>query len=91
MLKQTESGRRKVIENRNIRKLNEVLAGVELTKFEEKTLIWIAGYEADSVDNLLSVIEKADRVRADNMHCMKCCSGRNAIQFNEGFNSEKTD
>ena len=32
---------------------------VELTKAEEKTLIWLAGWEESTVDNLLSVIEKA--------------------------------
>ena len=31
---------------------------VELTKAEEKTLIWLAGWEESTVDNLLSVIEK---------------------------------
>lgn len=29
------------------------------------TLIWLAGWEAGTVDNLLSVIEKAARIRAD--------------------------
>ena len=38
---------------------------VELTKAEEKTLIWLAGWEESTVDNLLSVIEKAARIRAE--------------------------
>ena len=38
---------------------------MELTKAEEKTLIWLAGWEESTVDNLLSVIEKAARIRAD--------------------------
>ena len=35
------------------------------TKEEEKTLIWLAGWEESTVDNLLSVIEKAARIRAE--------------------------
>ena len=38
---------------------------MELTKAEEKTLIWLAGWEESTVDNLLSVIEKAARIRAE--------------------------
>ncbi len=45
-------------ETRRIEKMNRVLNGVELTKAEEKTLVWLAGWEESTVDNLLSVIEK---------------------------------
>ena len=38
---------------------------VELTKAEEKTLIWLAGWEESTVEHLLSVIEKAARIWAD--------------------------
>ncbi|MGR5634765.1 hypothetical protein ACP5WW_09185 [Thomasclavelia ramosa] len=38
---------------------------MELTKAEEKTLIWIAGWKESTVDYLLSVIEKTARIRAD--------------------------
>ena len=48
-----------------IQKMNEVLEGVELTKAEERTLLWLAGWEESTVDNLLSVIEKAARIRAN--------------------------
>ena len=71
MLKQPERGSRNVndlfyeAEDRRIQKMNKVLAGVELTKSEERTLIWLAGWEESTVDNLLSVIEKAARIRAD--------------------------
>ena len=71
MLKQPERGSRNVnylfyeAEGRQIQKINEVLEGVKLTKAEERTLIWIAGWEESTVDNLLSVIEKAARIRAD--------------------------
>ena len=71
MLKQPERDSRNVndlfyeAEGRQIQKMNEVLADVELTKAEERTLIWLAGWEESIVDNLLSVIEKAARIRAD--------------------------
>lgn len=71
MLKQPERESRNVnaffyeMEGRQIRKMNEVLADVELTKAEERTLIWLAGWEESTVDNLLSIIEKAARIRAD--------------------------
>ena len=53
------------MKDRQIQKMNKVLAGVELTKAEEKTLIWLAGWEESTVDHLLLVIEKAARIRAD--------------------------
>ena len=71
MLKQPERENRNVndfyleMEGRQIQKMNKVLADVELTKAEEKTLIWLAGWEESTVDNLLSVIEKAARIRAE--------------------------
>ncbi len=54
-------------EARRIEKMNRVLNGVVLTKAEEKTLVWLAGWEESTVDNFLSVIEKAARIRADKM------------------------
>ena len=71
MLKQPERESRNVndlfyeMEGRQIQKMNKVLADVELTKAEEKTLIWLAGWEESTVDSLLSVIEKAARIRAN--------------------------
>ena len=71
MLKQPERNDRDVsdffyeAEGRGIQKMNEVLAGVELTKAEERTLLWLAGWEESTVDHLLSVIEKTARIRAD--------------------------
>lgn len=52
-------------ESRQIEKMNTVLRGVELTKAEERTLVWLAGWEESTIDQLLSIIEKAARVRAD--------------------------
>ena len=71
MLKQPEREGRNMndlfyeMEGRQIQKMNKVLTGVKLTKVEEKTLIWLAGWEESTVDHLLSVIEKAARIRAD--------------------------
>ena len=38
---------------------------MELTKAEEKTLIWLAGWEESTVDHLLSVIGKTARIWVD--------------------------
>ena len=71
MLKQPERESRNVndffyeMEGRQLQKMNKVLAGVKLTKAEERTLIWLAGWEESTVDHLLSVIEKVARIRAD--------------------------
>ncbi|MFR7390326.1 MAG: hypothetical protein ACLUTU_16190 [Blautia faecis] len=84
MLKQPERDSRNVndlfyeMEGRQIRKMNKVLAGVELTKAEERTLIWLAGWEESTVEHLLSVIEKVARIRANQKggyaHKWKCKS-----------------
>lgn len=71
MLKQSERKSRNMndlfyeMEGKQTQKMNKVLADVELTKAEEKTLIWLAGWEESTVARLLSVIEKAARIRAD--------------------------
>lgn len=51
-------------EARRIEKINTVLGDVELTKDEERTLVWLAGWEECTVDNLVSVMEKMARKRA---------------------------
>lgn len=51
-------------EKHRIEKMNKVLGEVELTRMEENTLIWLAGWEESTVDNLLSIIEKVARKRA---------------------------
>ena len=71
MLKQPERESKNVndlfyeMEGMQIQKMNKVLADEELTKAEEKTLRWLAGWEESTVDHLLLVIEKAARIRAD--------------------------
>ena len=84
MLKQPERESRNVndffyeMEGRQIQKMNKVLEGVELTKADERTLIWLAGWEESTVDNLLSVIKKAARIRENKKggyaHKSKCKS-----------------
>ena len=65
MLKQPERESRNVnalfyeMEGRQIQKMNKVLADVELTKAEEKTLIWLAGWDEYTIENVLSAIRKA--------------------------------
>ena len=65
MLKQPERESRNVnalfyeMEGRQIQKMNKVLADVELTKAEEKTLIWLAGWDEYTIENMLSAIRKA--------------------------------
>ena len=63
-------------EARRIVDLNEIFGEVELTEDEQRILIWLAGWEESTVDHLLSVIEKAARIRADQKggyaHKFKC-------------------
>ena len=71
MLKQLDRECRNVndlfyeMEGRQIQKMNKVLADVNLIKAEEKTLIGLAGWKENIVDYLLSVIEKAARIRSE--------------------------
>lgn len=41
-----------------IKKLNDVLGGIDLTEEEERFLIWISSTDDWTVENLLSVIKK---------------------------------
>ena len=71
MIRQPEWGTRNVnkyfyeSEARRIAELNEIFGDIELTEAEMRMLIWLAGWEESTVDNLLSVIEKAARIRAE--------------------------
>ena len=64
MLKQPDRESRNVndlfyeMEGRQIQKMNKVLAGVELTKAEERTLIWLAGWDEYMIENVFSAIRK---------------------------------
>lgn len=71
MIKQPERGSRNVndtyydFETRMIEKMNTVLGDVELTKAEERTLIWLAGWEESTIEHLVSIMEKVARKRAE--------------------------
>lgn len=45
-------------ERRKIDRFNDVLGEVELTKAEERTLIWLAGWEDCTVENIISAFSK---------------------------------
>ena len=65
MIIQPERGNRNVNENfyemetRQIAMLNEIFGGVDLTKREMRTLVWLAGWEESTVVNVVSAIRKA--------------------------------
>lgn len=46
-------------EAQKIAELNDVFGNVELTNNEEKVLIWLAGLDDYTVDNLVSAVKKA--------------------------------
>lgn len=47
------------IEEQNRQKLREAVKDIDLTSDELHTLEWLAGWEAYSVDNIISVMNKA--------------------------------
>ena len=77
MLKQPEKESRNVnalfyeMEGRQIQKMNKVLADVELTKAEEKTLIWLAGWDEYTIENVLSAIRKAMAAEAKRLEAAR--------------------
>jgi len=89
MITQPKYGSRNVndtyysFEARMIEKMNAELGDIELTKAEERTLIWLAGWEESTIDHLVSVIEKVARKRAeeggryahDKSSCHDSCRG----------------
>ncbi|MEG0962598.1 MAG: hypothetical protein RSF88_07030 [Lachnospiraceae bacterium] len=89
MIKQPKRGSRNVndtyysFEARMLEKMNTVLGDVKLTKGEEKTLIWLAGWEECTINHLVAVIDKVARERAeegggyahDKSGCHDSCSG----------------
>lgn len=67
MIRQPEYGTRNVndlfyeSEAKQIGLLNHVLSDVELSREEERTLIWLAGWEECTVANIVSVIRKVKK------------------------------
>lgn len=65
MIKQPEWGTRNVnkyfyeSETRRIIELNEIFREVGLTADEERILIWLAGWDEYTIENVLSAIRKA--------------------------------
>ena len=46
-------------ETRRIAALNEIFGEIELTEDEQRILIWLAGWDEYTMENMLSVIRKA--------------------------------
>ena len=46
-------------EARRIATLNEIFGDIELTEDEQRILIWLAGWDEYTLENMLSVIRKA--------------------------------
>ena len=65
MIRQPEWGTRNVnkyfyeSEARRIAELNEIFGDIELTEAEMRTLIWLAGWDEYTIENVLSAIRKA--------------------------------
>lgn len=48
--------------NKNIEYLNkEVFQDIELTKEEEKSLVWLSGWELDTIRNIVSAFKKLSK------------------------------
>ena len=58
MLKQPKGISVLSYEKKHIDQINTVLAGVPLSPAEERTLIWLAGWEDSTVNNICSIFEK---------------------------------
>lgn len=50
-------------EKKHIDQINTVLVGIPLSASEERTLIWLAGWEDSTVNNICSIFEKLRGVR----------------------------
>jgi len=47
-----------ILEQQNINQINELLTNIELSPAEERTLLWLCGWERSTVQNICSVIRK---------------------------------
>lgn len=52
-------------ESTNIRILNEVLGNTELTAAEERSLIWLCGWETSTIKNIVSAFQKVRQLELD--------------------------
>ena len=64
-------------EARRIADLNEIFGEVELTDDEQRILIWLAGWDEYTIENVLSAIRKAMAVEAKRLEA----SGRTQWQL----------
>lgn len=58
-------------ETRRIADLNKIFGEVELTVDEERTLLWLAGRDEYTIENVLSAIRKAMVVQAKRMEAAR--------------------
>lgn len=79
MIRQPEWGTRNVnkyfyeSEARRIAALNEIFGEVELTAAEMRTLIWLAGWDEYTIENILSAIRKAMAAEVKRMEQPPVC------------------
>lgn len=61
MIKQPDYGEVSFIsgDSKNIELLNKALGDIELTEEEEKSLVWLSGWESSTVKNIISAFKKA--------------------------------
>ncbi len=77
MITQPEWGTRNVnkyfyeSETRRIATLNEIFGEVELTEDEQRTLIWLAGWDEYTIENMISAIRKAMVVQAKRLEAAR--------------------
>ena len=60
-------------EARRITALNEIFGEVELTAAEMRTLIWLAGWDEYTIENILSAIRKAMAAEVKRMEQPPVC------------------
>ena len=58
-------------EARRIADLNEIFGEVELTEDEQRILIWLAGWDEYTIENVLSVIRKAMEAEAKQLEATR--------------------
>ena len=60
-------------ETRRIATLNEIFGEVEVTEDEQRTLIWLAGWDEYTIENILSAIRKAMAAEVKRMEQPPVC------------------
>lgn len=58
-------------EARRIAELNETFGDIELTEAEMRTLIWLAGWDEYTIENVLSAIRKAMAAEAKRLEAAR--------------------